>query len=161
MTIAIGQHLPDATFKIKSADGTRNVTTAEIFGGKKVVLVGLPGAFTPTCSGNHVPGYLENADAIKRRGVDAIAIVAVNDHHVMEAWAKALAAGDKLVFLADGNAAFTRAIGLDADMSGGGLGVRAKRFSMLVEDGVVKTLDVEEKPGVEVSGAAHMLELLG
>ena len=161
MTIAIGQRIPDAAFKVKTAEGTTNPTTADLFNGKKAVLVGLPGAFTPTCSGNHVPGYLDNADALKRRGVDMIAIVSVNDHHVMEAWSKALGADGKLVFLADGNADFVRAAGLDIDLSVGGMGVRAKRFSMLVEDGVVKALNVEDKPGVDVSGAAHMLDHLG
>lgn len=161
MTIAVGQPLPDATFKVKTAEGTTNPSTAELFGGKKAVLVGLPGAFTPTCSGNHVPGYLDNADALKRRGVDMIAVVAVNDHHVMEAWGKALGAGDRIVFLADGNATFTKAVGLDLDMSPGGMGVRAKRFSMLLDNGVVAALNIEDKPGVDVSGAAHMLEILG
>lgn len=161
MTIAIGQQLPDANFRIKTAEGVQQTTTKDIFSGRKVVLVGLPGAFTPTCSGNHVPGYLENADALKRRGVDTIAILAVNDMHVMDAWSKALGADGKLTFLPDGNADFTRALGLDFDLSAGGMGVRAKRFSMIVDDGVVKSLDVEEKPGVDVSGAAAMLERLG
>lgn len=159
MTIAIGQRLPDATFKMKTAEGTRNLTSADVFSGKRVVVVGLPGAFTPTCSGDHVPGYIENYDAIRRGGVDDIAIVSVNDHHVMEAWGRSFGpAASRLLFLADGNAAFTKATGLDFDMSPGGMGVRSKRYSMVVDDGVVKELNIEEKPGVDVSGAACMLK---
>jgi peroxiredoxin len=135
MTISIGQKLPQATFKTMTADGAKNITTDEIFAGKKVVLFGVPGAFTPTCSNDHLPGYLENHDAILTRGVDTIAVVAVNDHHVMGAWARFSGGEGKLLYLADGNGDFVRAAGLDGDMSAGGMGVRSKRFSMIVEDG--------------------------
>lgn len=158
MTIAVGEKLPSASFRIKTADETRTVSTEEFFGGRKVVLVGVPGAFTPTCSDNHLPGFLENADALKARGVDEIAVVAVNDHHVMRAWEQASGAEGRIAFLADGNGDFTRAIGLEVDMSGGGLGRRARRFSMLVEDGVVRSLNLEEGRGVGATGAARMLE---
>ena len=159
MTISIGDRLPDTTFKTMTEDGAKSLTTDEIFAGKKVVLFGVPGAFTPTCSNNHLPGYLENHDAIRARGVDAIAVVSVNDVHVMGAWARATGAEGKILFLADGSAAFVKAIGLDADMSNYGMGTRSKRFSMVVEDGRVTALNIEEAPGQAVeSGAARMLE---
>ena len=159
--ITVGDKLPEATFKTVTADGAKSMTTVEIFGGKKVVLFGVPGAFTPTCSNNHLPGYLENHDAIVARGVDAIAVVAVNDHFVMDAWARATESNGKILFLADGNADFVRAAGLDMDLSAGGLGTRSKRFSMIVEDGKVTALNVEDAPGQAVeSGAAKLLEQL-
>jgi len=159
--ITVGDKLPEATFKTVTADGAKSLTTAEIFGGKKVVLFGVPGAFTPTCSNNHLPGYLENHDAIVARGVDTIAVVAVNDHFVMDAWARASESNGKILFLADGNADFVRAAGLDMDLSAGGLGTRSKRFSMIVEDGTVTALNVEDAPGQAVeSGAAKLLEQL-
>jgi peroxiredoxin len=161
MTIAIGEKLPGATFKEKTTDGPVETTTGELFGGKRVVLFAVPGAFTPTCSLNHLPGYLENRDAILARGVDDIAVVAVNDWHVMGAWAQSSGGLGKIHFLADWDASFTKALGLDADLSAGGLGIRSRRYSMLVEDGVVKTLNIEETPGqAVVSGAAAMLEQL-
>ena len=122
MTIAIGDKLPDATFKTMTPDGAKDMTTSEIFAGKRVVLFGVPGAFTPTCSNNHLPGYLENHDAILAKGVDTIAVVAVNDHHVMGAWARFTGGEGKILYLADGNGAFAKATGLDGDMSGGGHG---------------------------------------
>lgn len=161
MTIAVGEKLPEAKFKEKTADGPVEVSTADLFSGKKVVLFAVPGAFTPTCTLNHLPGYLENRDAILSRGVDDIAVVAVNDWHVMGAWAQQSNGLGKIHFLADFDASFTKALGLEADLSGGGLGLRSKRYSMLVEDGVVKSLNVEESPGqATVSGAAAMLEQL-
>ena len=161
MTIAIGEKLPTAKFKEKTADGPVETTTDELFNGKKVVVFAVPGAFTPTCSLNHLPGYLENRDAILARGVDDIAVVAVNDWHVMGAWAQASGGQGKIHFLADWDASFTKALGLDADLSGGGLGVRSKRYSMLVEDGVVKSLNIEDNPGqATVSSAATMIEQL-
>ena len=161
MTIAVGQKLPDATFKMLTADGANNVTTGEFFAGKKVVLFGVPGAFTPPCSNNHLPGYLENHDAILARGVDKIAVVAVNDHHVMTAWARFTGGEGKIDFLADGNGDFVKALGLDIDLSVGGLGLRSKRFSMIVEDGKVTALNIEDSPGQAVeSGAAKLLEQL-
>lgn len=161
MTIDVGQTLPDATFKVSGPDGFANTTVADIFGGKKVVLFGVPGAFTPTCSMNHLPGFIENADAIRAKGVDVIAVVSVNDHHVMKAWAKASGGEGKIAFLADGSGYFVKAAGLDLDMSAGGMGVRSKRFSMIVEDRVVKTLNIEDAPGKAVeSGAARLMEQL-
>lgn len=161
MTIAVGDKLPAATFKEKTADGPVEVSTDDIFKGKRVVLFAVPGAFTPTCSLNHLPGYLDNRDAILAKGVDDIAVVAVNDWHVMGAWAQASGGMGKIHFLADWDASFAKALGLDIDLSGGGLGVRSKRYSMLVEDGVVKSLNIEENPGqATVSAAAAMLEQL-
>jgi glutaredoxin/glutathione-dependent peroxiredoxin len=161
MTIAVGQKLPEATLKTLTADGAKNVTTDEFFSGKKVVLFGVPGAFTPTCSNNHLPGYLENRDAILARGVDQIAVIAVNDHHVMTAWSRFTGGEGKIEFLADGNGDFIKALGLDIDLSGGGLGLRSKRFSMIVDDGKVTALNVEDSPGQAVeSGAAKLLEQL-
>jgi len=159
--ISVGEKLPEATLKRVTADGSENVGTGDYFGGRTVVLFGVPGAFTPTCSNNHLPGFLENRDAILARGVDAIAVVAVNDQHVMRAWARFSGGEGQIDFLADGNGDFTRAMGLDADMSGGGMGVRARRFSMIVRDGKVEKLNLEEKPGAaEISGAARILEQL-
>jgi peroxiredoxin len=161
MTIAIGQSIPDVKIKKVAGDGAEDVNTAEFFAGRKVVLFAVPGAFTPTCTNNHLPGFVENYDALKSRGIDDVAVLAVNDVHVMRAWARFTGAEDKLVFLADGNADFARALGLTLDLSAGGLGTRASRFSMLVEDGVVKQLNVEEAPGsAETSGAARLLEQL-
>lgn len=160
MTIQPGERLPEATFRVITQDGMSTMSVADVFAGKKVVLFGVPGAFTPTCSANHLPGYLENADAILARGVDMIAVVAVNDPHVMSAWSKASNANGRVLFLADGNADFTRATGLELDLGAAGMGIRCKRFSMLVDDGVVSSLNIEDKPGVSVSGAAHMLEQL-
>ncbi|MBZ5761081.1 MULTISPECIES: peroxiredoxin [Rhizobium] len=158
MTIAIGEKIPAATFKEKTADGPTEISTDTLFSGKRVVLFAVPGAFTPTCSLNHLPGYLENLDAILAKGVNEVAVVSVNDWHVMGAWAQQSGGMGKIHFLADWDAAFTKALGLDADLSGGGLGVRSKRYSMLVEDGVVKTLNVEENPGeATVSAAATMI----
>ncbi|MER8487939.1 peroxiredoxin [Mesorhizobium australicum] len=157
MTISVGDKLPEATFKTMTADGAKPITSAEIFPGKKVVLFGVPGAFTPTCSNNHLPGYLENHDAILARGVDTIAVVSVNDVHVMGAWARFTGGEGKILFLADGNGDFAKAVGLDADYSGGGMGLRSKRFSMIIDDGKVTALYVETKPGVDESGAAHIL----
>ena len=159
MTIEPGQRIPEATFKTMTADGPANIATGEIFAGKKVVLFGVPGAFTPTCSMNHLPGFIENYDAILARGVDTIAVVSANDVFVMNAWAKSTGGEGKILFLADGNGAFVRAIGLNTDMSDRGMGTRSKRFSMVVEDGRVTALNIEEAPGQAVeSGAARMLE---
>lgn len=158
MTIAIGDKLPAATFKEKTADGSVETSTDALFAGKRVVLFAVPGAFTPTCSLNHLPGYLDNRDAILAKGIDDIAVVAVNDWHVMGAWAQQSGGLGKIHFLADWNGAFTKALGLEADLSAGGLGLRSKRYSMLVEDGVVKTLNVEDSPGeATASGAEAMI----
>ena len=161
MTIEPGQKLPDATFATPGEDGVKEITTAELFGGKKVVLFGVPGAFTPTCNNNHLPGFLENHDASLAKGVDTIAVVAVNDVFVMQAWARFTSAEGKIVFLADGSANFVKAAGLDIDLTARGLGVRSKRFSMIVDDGVVTTLNIEDVPSNAVaSGAATLLEQL-
>ncbi len=161
MAIGVGDRLPDATFKVRTADGLKDMSTAEIFGGKRVVLFAVPGAFTPTCQAKHLPSYLQHHEALTAKGVDKIACVAVNDAFVLDAWAKAGGVGEKVLMLADGNAQFTRAVGMDFDGSGFGLGTRSKRYSMLVEDGVVKALNVEEAPGVmEVSGADRILASL-
>lgn len=161
MTISVGDRLPEASLKTMTPDGAKELTTKDVFAGKTVVLFGVPGAFTPTCSNNHLPGFLENHDAIVAKGVDTIAVVAVNDHFVMGAWEKFTGGSGKILYLADGNGAFTRALGLDADLSGGGLGLRSRRFSMIVENGVVKKLNVEDTPGkAVVSGAAAILEQL-
>ncbi|MCF3640148.1 peroxiredoxin [Rhizobium sp. TRM95111] len=158
MTIAVGDKLPSLTIKERTPDGPAEVSTDDLFQGRRVVLFAVPGAFTPTCSLNHLPGYLENRDAILAKGVDDIMVLSVNDHHVMGAWATHTGGAGKLRFLADWDAAFTKAIGMDADLSAGTLGIRSKRYSMLVEDGVVKTLNVEESPGqATVSAAAAMI----
>jgi peroxiredoxin len=161
MPIAIGDKLPAATFKEKTTDGPVEISTDDLFKGKRVVLFAVPGAFTPTCSLNHLPGFLENRDAILARGVDDIAVVAVNDWHVMGAWAQSSGGMGKIHFLSDWDGAFTKSLGLDADLSAGGLGVRSKRYSMLVDDGVVKTLNIEDNPGqATVSSAATLIEQL-
>ena len=158
MTIKVGDRLPNVTLRLITEDGPQPVTTNDFFGSKKIVLFGLPGAFTPTCHKNHLPGFIDNEQAFKDKGVDAIAMTAVNDHFVLSAWSKATGADGKVKFLADGNAEFAKAVGLEFDAAAGGLGVRSKRYSMLVEDGVVKKLNIEEAPGkVDLSGAAHIL----
>jgi peroxiredoxin len=160
MPIEVGQKLPEAKFRVTTPDGPGWATTDEVFKGKKVVLFAVPGAFTPTCHKNHLPGFVQNADAIKAKGVDTIAVTAVNDGFVMDAWKKASAA-DKIEFLADGNGDFAKAIDMTLDGSGNGLGIRSKRYSMLVEDGVVKKLNVEEAPGkAEASGADALMKQL-
>ncbi len=134
------------------------MTTEEFFAGRKVVLFGLPGAFTPTCHKNHLPGFIDRGAAFKAKGVVEIAMTSVNDPFVLDAWSKATGAAGHVAFLADGNAEFAKALGLEFDASMGGLGVRSKRYSMLVEDGVVKLLNVEESPGkADLSSAAHLL----
>ena len=158
MTIKIGDKLPAVEFISFNADGQVKLTTDQVFAAKKVVLFAVPGAFTPTCSMNHLPGFIEHADAIKAKGVDTVACTAVNDHHVMKAWSKHSGADGKILMLADGQGNFAKAIGLDADMAG--MGLRSKRYSMIVENGVVKQLNVEEKSGVNVSGADTILAQL-
>ena len=161
MSIAKGDTLPSATFRELTENGPETVSTDDIFKGKKVVLFAVPGAFTPTCSMNHLPGFLTHNDEIRAKGVDTIAVVAVNDIFVMGAWEKANDAAGKILFLSDGNGEFTKALGLDIDLSVAGLGLRSKRYSMIVEDGVVKSLNVEESPGqAERSTAEAVLEQL-
>jgi peroxiredoxin len=159
MVIKVGDRIPQAKFRVMTADGPAWKTTDEIFQGKKVVLFAVPGAFTPTCHNNHLPGFLRNAEAIKAKGVDTIAVTGVNDVFVMEAWKKASGAEGKIEFLADGNGDFAKAIDLTIDMSAGGLGTRSRRYCMLVGDGVVKTLNVEDAPGkAEASSAETLLK---
>jgi peroxiredoxin len=159
--IKVGDRLPSSKFKVMTADGPAEKTTDDIFKGKKVVLFAVPGAFTPTCHRNHLPGFINNAAAIKAKGVDTIAVTGVNDVFVMDAWKKSTGAEGKVEFLADGSADFAKAIGLQLDASAGGLGIRSKRYSMVVDDGVVKSLAVEEAPGkAELSGADALLKML-
>lgn len=158
MTIAVGDALPQVGFMTVTGDGQQSVQTDVVFAGRKVVLFGVPGAFTPTCSMNHLPGFLKNIDAIKAKGVDAIACVTVNDIHVVDAWAKHIGANGKILMLSDGNGDFARAIGLSRNMNG--MGERVRRFSMIVDNGVVRQLNVEEKPGVNVSGVDTILQQL-
>ncbi len=161
MAIGVGDKLPNATLKTKVPDGPANLSTDEIFAGKTVVLFAVPGAFTPTCSMNHLPGFLTHNDEIRAKGVDTIAVVSVNDVFVMSAWEKANDAAGKILFLSDGNGEFTKAVGLDVDLSVAGLGVRSKRYSMIVENGVVKALNIEESPGqADKSSAEALLEQL-
>jgi glutaredoxin/glutathione-dependent peroxiredoxin len=158
VTIAIGDKIPTVTLKEKTPDGVFDINIKDFLKGKTVVLFGVPGAFTPTCSMNHLPGFLENRDAFFAKGVDEIAVVAVNDHHVMGAWAKATNGEGKIRYIADGSAIFTKALGLENDMTAGGLGLRSKRYSMLIKDGTVIQLNIEDKPGTaETSGAATLL----
>lgn len=159
MTISTGDRIPDATVFEMSDKGPAPVSTRDIFNGRKVVLFGLPGAFTPGCSQAHLPGYVVHADAIKAKGVDTIACLAVNDAFVMDAWGKTQNA-EHLRMLGDGNAELTKAMGLDFDGSKFGLGLRSQRFAMVVDDGVVVHLAIEPKGEVTVSGAESVLEQL-
>lgn len=161
MTVSVGDRLPDTVFFQLGPDGPEQKTTADVFSGKKVVFFGVPGAFTPTCHNNHLPGFLEHYDDILAKGVDAIAVVAVNDLFVMNAWAEQTGAKGKIDFLSDGNAEFAKASGLEMDGSAIGLATRVKRFSMIVEDGVIKSLEVEDVPKqATATGAARILQAL-
>jgi len=158
MTIQVGDKLPQATFRVMTADGPAPKTTDDLFKGRKVVFFAVPGAFTPTCHKNHLPGYLDKAGEIKAKGVDAILVTSTNDVFVLDAWAKATGGTGVIEFLSDGNADFAKEIGLSMDGSGFGMGTRSRRYSMLVEDGVVKSLNVEEAAGkADLSGAETML----
>ena len=160
MTIAIGDHLPQVEFLMMTGDGQQKISTDVIFEGRKVVLFAVPGAFTPTCSKNHLPGFLANLDAIKSKGVDSVICVTVNDIHVVNAWAKHTGAEGKIMMLADDNGKFTKAVGMNKFFPDSGMGERSRRYSMIVDNGVVKQLNVEDKPGVNVSGADTILEQL-
>ena len=155
MAIKAGDKMPAGTFKTKTKDGIQDLTTDQLFKGKTVVLFSVPGAFTPTCDAKHLPGYVDKAAAIKAKGVDTIACLAVNDAFVLDAWAKATGASGKVQMLADGNADYVKKLGMDLDLSGFGLGTRSKRFSAIVEDGVVKELNVEEAAGKVTSSGAE------
>jgi peroxiredoxin len=154
MSIKVGDKIPAATLRRMTDGGVEEVKTIDYFKGKKVVLFGVPGAFTPTCSKTHLPGYVSKADTIKARGINEIACLSVNDAFVMQAWGEAQGARGKVTMLADGSAEFSKAIGLDIDLTAKGLGLRCKRFSMLVEDGVVKKLEIEANPGEVTSSGA-------
>ena len=162
MPIKVGDRLPNTTFRVMTPEGPKPRTTDEIFKNKKIVLFAVPGAFTPTCHRNHLPGFVHHADAIKGRRVDQIAVTSVNDPFVMAAWQNDADADGKIdLFLADGNAEFARAIGLESDDTERGRGIRSQRYSMIVEDGVVKSLNIEETAGkAEVSGADNLLKQL-
>jgi peroxiredoxin len=161
MTIQVGDRLPQATFRVMTPDGPAARTTDDIFKDRKVVLVGVPGAFTPTCDRNHLPGFVTRAEEIRAKGVDAIAVTSVNDVFVLKAWGQSAGAEGKVEMLADGNGDFARALGLAFDGSGFGLGTRSQRYSMLVEDGVVKAINVEDVPSkAEVSSADTLLQQL-
>lgn len=155
MPIKVGDRLPEATFTTMTADGPKPLTTAEVFAGKKVVLFSVPGAFTPTCSKHHLPGYVKQAEDLKAKGVGSVACLAVNDVFVMDAWAKSQGADGKVLMLADGNADFTRKLGLELDASKHGMGTRGQRFSLIAEDGVVKTLNIEAPGKFEVSSCEY------
>ena len=158
MTIKVGDKVPSATLKYLSSEGPKEITTDELFKGKRVALFAVPGAFTPTCSQRHLPGYVDRAGDIKGRVVDTIACLAVNDAFVMGAWGKDQNCSDKVMMLADGSGDFTKAVGLELDLTKGGLGMRSQRYSMLVEDGTVKALNVEKAGQFDVSSAEAMLK---
>jgi peroxiredoxin len=160
MTIKVGDKIPSVSIKTMDKDGMQTLSTDDIFKGKKVVLFALPGAFTPTCSAKHLPGFITNAGAIKGKGVDTIACLSVNDAFVMDAWGKAQNAGDNVLMLADGNADFSKAVGLTMDGTGYGMGIRASRYAMVVDDGVVKALNVEAPGAFEVSSAESIMKAL-
>ncbi|MCF2521889.1 peroxiredoxin [Bradyrhizobium sp. G127] len=161
MTIKVGDKLPAAQFRVMTADGVQVKTTDDIFKGKKVALFAVPGAYTGTCHKMHMPSIFLNAYALKDKGISTIAVVSVNDAFVMNAWKRDTDQRDEAIFLADGNAEFTKAVGLEMDASGNGLGIRSKRYSMLVDDGTVKILNLEAVPSkVEVSGGDTLLSQL-
>lgn len=160
MTIKVGDRMPEGQFMVMGADGPEPVTTGDLFGGKKVVLFSVPGAFTPTCSAKHLPGFVDNAAALKTKGVDTIACMAVNDVFVMSAWGQSANVGDNVLMLADGNGTYAKALGLELDGSKFGLGTRGQRFSVIVDDGVVTHLNVEAPGAFEVSSAEAALQQL-
>ena len=160
MTISVGDRMPEGNFTVMTSDGPNAISTAEFFGGKKVVLFSVPGAFTPTCSAKHLPGFVENAAALQGKGVATIACMAVNDVFVMNAWGKDQGVGDKVQMLADGNGDYARALGLDLDASGFGMGQRGQRFALVVDDGVATGVYVEGPGEFKVSAAEAVLDTL-
>jgi glutaredoxin/glutathione-dependent peroxiredoxin len=157
MTIKVGDRLPDTTFMIMSAEGPKPMKTGDVFGGKKVALFAVPGAYTPTCHGTHMPGFVQKYDELKSKGFDIVACTSANDIFVLTNWAKDSKADGKIMMLADGSAEFAKKVGLDIDLGARGLGVRSKRYSMIVEDGVVRALNVEDAPpSVDKSSAAAL-----
>ena len=157
MTISVGDKMPDVTLHTMTDSGPEGVSTGDLFNGKKVAFFGLPGAFTPTCSAKHVPGFVDNAAALADKGIDSIVCVSVNDAFVMGAWGKDQNVGDKVKMVGDGDAALAKATGLELDLNGNGFGMRCQRFSMVVNDGVVESLNLESDGGYEVTSAEHML----
>ena len=160
MAVKEGDRVPSATFKVMGPEGPQDLNSDELFGGKTVALFSVPGAFTPTCSAKHLPGFVQNAAALKAKGIDTIACTAANDVFVMDAWGKDQNAGDAVTMLADGSADFAKALELELDLTARGMGMRAQRYSMVVKDGVVDKLNVEEPGAFEVSSAEHMLSQL-
>ncbi|HVI98569.1 MAG TPA: peroxiredoxin [Sphingomonas sp.] len=160
MTISVGNRLPETNFVKATENGPEQVNSGDFFKGRKVALFSVPGAFTPTCSAKHLPSYLDKADALKAKGIDEIACTAVNDAFVMGAWSKANQAEGKVTMLADGNGQFAKAVGLEMDGSGFGMGTRGQRWSMIVDDGVVEQLNVEAPGEFKVSSAEHMLDTI-
>ena len=160
MTISVGQNAPETTLFILGDAGPKTIATKTIFEGQKVAVFGLPGAFTPTCSAKHLPGFIQNADALAAKGINKIVCVSVNDAFVMAAWAKDQDAGDKVIVASDGDAEFAKAAGLELDLTGKGFGLRCQRFSMVVNNGVVEALNLESDGGYEVTSAEHMLHNL-
>ncbi len=159
MTIQVGERMPSITLMRMGDNGPEPVSTDDLFAGKKVAFFGVPGAFTPTCSEKHLPGYVAHADALKEKGIDAIVCTAVNDFFVMDAWGKDQNVGDKVMMVADGDAAFTKAAGLELDLNGKGLGLRCQRFAMVVDDGIVKSLAVDGGALEKTSAEAVMATL--
>jgi peroxiredoxin len=159
MTVQVGDQIPEATLKVMGEKGPQDLTTKELFGGKKVVMFAVPGAFTPTCSAAHLPGYVVNADKLKEKGVDAVVCVSVNDAFVMDAWGKDKNA-EELIMAADGNGDFTKAMGLTMDGSGFGLGTRSQRYALVAEDGKITALHVEKPGKFEVSSAEAIMAVL-
>lgn len=157
MSIQAGEKMPSGTFGVMTESGPGAMTADELFSGKKVVLVSVPGAFTPTCSMNHLPGFVDQADALRGKGVDTIACMAVNDVFVMDAWGKDRSVGDDVVMLADGNGEYAQALGLELDASGFGMGMRGQRFAIVVDDGVASHVAVEAPGQFEVSKAESIL----
>lgn len=160
MTIKVGDKIPSVTLKHMEESGPKDITTDELFKGKKVLLFAVPGAFTPACSAQHLPGYIQNAEQIKAKGIDTIACIAVNDVFVMDAWGKSQNADNKVLMLADGDGEFAKATGLELDLNGKGLGMRSRRYAMVVEDGIVQILELEEGGKLEISTAEKLLEKL-
>ena len=160
MTIKVGDRMPEGSFGVMNKEGPGSLSTGDLFKGKKVVLFAVPGAFTPTCSMNHLPGYLKHAEEMFAKGVDTIVCMSVNDTFVMDAWGKDKQVGNKLKMLADGNGSYTQALGLELDASGFGMGKRSQRFAIVVQDGVVKNLFVEAPREFKVSAAEHVLKNL-
>jgi peroxiredoxin len=160
MTIKVGDTIPSMKLMVAAADGPKEISTDEIFKGKKVVLFAVPGAFTPTCSAKHLPGFVQNAEAFKAKGVDTVACISVNDAFVMGAWGKDQSTGEKVTMLADGAAAFAKAIGLELDLNARGMGWRSQRYALVAEDGKVTHLGVEAPGGFELSKAEAILSVL-